>query len=223
MSHSPSQSFEAVLFDLDGTLIDSVEDIARSANHVRQKMGMPPLPVRQVRSYIGDGIHSLFERVLQTKTTSRILEAIDLWRPHYLEHCLNHTSLYPKVKEVLESLASHGISLGVVTNKPERPAEAILSGLGVRSFFAVVVGGDTTSHRKPEAGPILHACKSIKVSPNLSLMVGDSPNDILSARNANCPSCAVLWGLTGEKELRAHHPHYLITHPSELKNLVAKK
>lgn len=209
-------SFDAVLFDLDGTLIDSVEDIARSANHVRAQLGLKPLPVETVRGFVGDGVRVLFERAIETRDVTRIDQAVALWRPHYLEHCLDHTRLYPGVAVMLRQLDARGILLAVVTNKPAAPAEIILQGLGIRTLFRTVVGGDSTPKRKPDPEPLRFALEQMRVRSDRALVVGDSPNDILGAWNAGCSSCAVLWGIGGEALLRAAHADRYVRTPAEL-------
>src|SRR3989442_605799 len=106
--------FDVMLFDLDGTLIDSAIDIAGAVNHVREKMGLHPLPVELVRSYVGDGVRVLMERALKTEEASVLNQAIALWHPHYEAHCLENTTLYPGILDMLRDLSSRGVEMAVV-------------------------------------------------------------------------------------------------------------
>jgi len=212
--------FDAILFDLDGTLIDSVADIAGAVNHVRVEMGMPRLPLEVVRTYIGDGVHILMERALKTKDPAIIDKAIALWRPHYTAHCLDHTCLYPGVREMLIALTSSGMPLGVVSNKPVAPSETILAGLEIRKVFSAVVGGDSTPKRKPDPEPLQFALEQMNIISKRVLVVGDSPIDIEAARRAGCASCGVLWGIGQEKTIHAARPDYLARAPDEVSKIV---
>ncbi|MDX2226350.1 MAG: HAD-IA family hydrolase [Verrucomicrobiae bacterium] len=195
--------FEAVFFDLDGTLIESTLDIAISVNHVRTLLGMEPLPVGQVRRYVGDGVQVLFERALETRDREIIDRAVELWRPHYLEKCLVHTVLFDGVREMLEELAVNGVRMAVITNKPRRPAEIILRGLKVMDYFDVVVGGDCTPTRKPEPESFRLALEKMELSASPRILhVGDSPNDVDGARNLGLSSGAVLWGHGTREDLK---------------------
>ncbi len=213
-------SFDAVLFDLDGTLVDSVEDIAASANDVRAHMGLPPLLSQTIQTYIGDGVQALLEQVLRTQEISIVDQAITLWTSHYLKHCLDHTGLYPGIKEMLQGLCVSQIPMGVVTNKPTKPSEVILKGLGILNLFQVVIGGDKTSKRKPDPEPLQFAMECMKIHSEHVLVIGDSPNDVLGAKNANLISCGVLWGIGPQKALRAAQPNYLVNIPHDVLQIV---
>ncbi len=201
--------FDAVLFDLDGTLVDSVEDIAGSVNHARFTMGEPPLPVVQVRAYVGDGIRTLMERAFQTRDPEILDRAVALWKPHYTDHCLDHSRPYPGIEDLLCRAAGRGLPMGVVSNKLESLSAAMLEGLGLGKFFGAVVGGDSTPQRKPDPEPLRFAAARLTISSNRILVVGDSPNDILAARAAGYASCGVLWGLGTEEAVRAARPDHV--------------
>lgn len=194
--------FDAILFDLDGTLVDSVEDIALAVNHVRQRLDMPALPLPTVKSYVGDGVRLLFQRALDTRDESLITQAVEWWRPYYLEHCLANTRPYPGIMSLLDSLKHQNIPMAVVSNKNQGACLAVLDGLKMTSFFKIVVGGDSTSERKPDAAPFQLALQSLGVPASESLMVGDSLNDILGARNLGMKSVGVAWGLSPLDEMK---------------------
>jgi phosphoglycolate phosphatase len=216
-----SLNFDAVLFDLDGTLVDSREDITAAVNHVRASLGQAPLPVSLVQTYVGDGVRVLLERALGTADPAAIERGLGVLRPYYLEHCLDRTRLYPGIADLLEALtAVRGLSLGVVSNKPEAPSEKILAGLGVRRRFAAVVGGDSTTARKPDAAPFRLAAERAGVTGGRVLVVGDSPNDIEGARRAGWASCGVLWGIGTEERIRGARPDFVVAAPDEVRALV---
>ena len=213
--------YDAVLFDLDGTLIDSREDITAAVNHVRTSMGLTALPLSVVEEYVGDGVRLLLERALGTADAGTIDRALAVMRPYYLDHCLDRTSLYPGIAGMLEALAAcPGLRLGVVSNKPERPSERVLAGLGVRGRFAAVVGGDSTAARKPDPAPIRLALERAGVAGGRVLMVGDGPNDVEGARRAGFARCGVTWGFGRPGRIRECRPDHLATTPEAVRILV---
>src|SRR5688572_27130257 len=146
----------AILFDLDGTLIDSAPDIAASVNHVRAHYGLPPLPLPAVIDAIGAGLTELLARTVSVPGD----DPTHLYREHHDVHCLDQTVLYPGVREGLEALAAD-VPLAVVTNKPGAFSRKILEGLGVAHLFRAIVGGDTPAGRKPAPGPVLLALSEL--------------------------------------------------------------
>lgn len=208
----------ALLFDLDGTLIDSSEDIAAAANALRETRGLESLPLSVISSYIGDGIESLVARLLPGLSETELEKGVEEFRSYYFEHCVVHTHLYEGVREALESLSRRGYSLAVVTNKPERISARILELLGVRRLFGAVVGGKKGQAKKPDPEPLQQACKILRVNINDSCMIGDSRVDIEAARNAGIPAVAVLGGIGDEALLRKAAPDLLVERFRELEN-----
>ena len=195
----PLPHIRAVAFDLDGTLCDSVPDLAASANAMRQQLSMPVLPQSEIQSYVGDGIASLVHRAL----TADVHGTADdkLWQQgftafvrHYAEHIADATCLYPNAEDALALLKSLGLPLALVTNKSARLAVKLVEALGIEPYFSIIIGGDSLLQRKPDAEPLLHAAQALGVLPAEMLMVGDSRNDILAARAAGCPCAGVLFG-----------------------------
>jgi phosphoglycolate phosphatase len=187
---------KAVLFDLDGTLVDSADDLCSAANTVLEEAGLNPLTVDAVRGMIGDGAPKLAERALLAaggkpedveRFTARFLKVYEL-------NAAVHTSCYPRVIDSLAELTDMGLFLGVVTNKFEAATTRILSALSIRDFFSVVVGGDTVEKRKPDPMPVLEALYRLGFSPDEVLMVGDNIHDVESARAAGVHSAAVTYG-----------------------------
>lgn len=189
-----------ILFDLDGTLIDSVPDIAAAANLLLETENLPPLTVDQVRGMIGNGIAKLVERAFeahgitlegdaQAAMTARMMEI-------YKDHLTVETTLLDGAEHILRAYARVGFRLAVVTNKPEAFSREILEHFDLGEVISVVVGGDTGPVRKPAPDMLLHALAELDASPSDALMVGDSPADIDAAKAASMASVAVRGGYT---------------------------
>jgi phosphoglycolate phosphatase len=181
----------ALVFDLDGTLIDSDADIAAAANAARASCGLTPLPVEAVAAGIGWGLTHLLSAILPGVTAAAFAAARETFVDHYRAHPLVHTRALPGAERVL---ASWDGPLGLVTNKPAVFVEPILAGLGWSGRFGAVVAGDTLSARKPEAAPLLHALERLGCPPQEALFVGDSEVDAATAAAAGVPFACVAWG-----------------------------
>ena len=190
----------AILFDLDGTLIDSVPDIAAAANLLLETESLAPLTVDQVRGMIGNGIAKLVERAFEARgvtlegdahaaMTARMMEI-------YKDHLTIETSLMEGAEHVLRAYARIGVRLAVVTNKPEAFSREILEHFDLGEAVSVVVGGDTGPVRKPAPDMLLHALAELDATASEALMVGDSPADIDAAKAASMASVAVRGGYT---------------------------
>jgi len=209
---------DAVIFDLDGTLVDSGADIAAAADHARRAAGLSPLPAAVIIGYVGDGTRRLMERVLAhdpaTGRPDRPLAPADLeaglahFGEHYRQHLLDHTRPYRGVDALLDVLAPR--CLLVATNKPRRFTEEILAGLGLAGRFHRVVAGDDGPARKPDPAHLQACLAGTGIAPRRAVMVGDSPNDIMAARGAGMACVAVSWGLTPRETLVAAGPTALV-------------
>ncbi len=187
----------SLLFDLDGTLVDSAPDLAGALNRLRAEQGLAALAIAQVKGMVGDGVAKLVERGLPPShraapgdhegLVNRFLEI-------YEARLTAETRPFPGVVETLEELAAAGRRLGVCTNKPEAASREILANLGLERFFATVGGGDSFAERKPAAGHLLATLARMGAVADSAVMVGDSPNDVLSARNAGLPVVVVAYG-----------------------------
>lgn len=186
------------ILDLDGTLIDSVDDLAASVNHALGAVGLPARATAEIRSFVGDGARKLLERAVGAR--GDLLEpALAAWWDHYEAHCLDRTALYPGLAE---ALAGAGRTLAVHTNKPGRLARKILAGLAVLDRFAVVIGGDEAA-RKPDPEGVREILARTGASTADAIFVGDSLVDLATARAAGVRAVAVAWGLTPPAALRA--------------------
>ena len=198
----------AIAFDLDGTLVDSVADLAAAANHARVGLGLPALPEARVASYVGDGMRVLMQRVLSDDVAGQpepelLAAGLEAFLAYYAEHLSVRTRPYPGVVAALTELAARGLPMAVVTNKPELLSEALLGDLDLRKFFVRVIGGDTLPQRKPEAEPLLAMAAHWQLLPEQILMVGDSANDVACARAAGCPVWLVDYGYADAGSLGA--------------------
>jgi phosphoglycolate phosphatase len=187
-----------VIFDLDGTLVDSAEDIARSVNELLSTLGREVLPHHRIRGYIGDGVQKLLERALDDRTPETIASAVETYLEIYRRRLLDHTKPYPGVVPALEGLHVRS-TLAVLTNKPARESREILEGLGLRRYFRAVYGGDSFASKKPDPVGVFHLLKEFGAAPEETLFVGDSSVDVDTARRASVRSCLVTYGLGSER------------------------
>lgn len=184
------------VFDLDGTLVDSVADLHASVNHAMAAVGLPPRSLAEVRSFVGEGARVLLAKAVAPR--EELLEpALAAWRPHYAAHCLDRTAPYPGIGPLL---AGAGRPLAVLTNKPGEMSRKILDGLGLLQRFVVVVGGDEAP-RKPDPSGLLEIMARTGVTPGDTVFIGDSRHDVETARRAGVPVVAVTWGLGTREEL----------------------
>ncbi|MFV0666060.1 phosphoglycolate phosphatase [Denitromonas sp.] len=189
---------DALLFDLDGTLVDSIGDLALAANAMLDELGRPARSLDQVRRFVGKGIPKLVERCLADATLSDadFEAAVAVFKRHYADTNGRVSQVYPGVVDMLGALRAQGIVMACVTNKAAAFTEPLLQQTGIASFFDVVVSGDTLAVKKPHPGMLLHACAQLGVSIERTLMIGDSANDAESARAAGCPVLLMTWGYT---------------------------
>ncbi|CAM2993124.1 phosphoglycolate phosphatase [Vibrio mytili] len=222
------QSIKFIVFDLDGTLLDSVPDLAVAADQAVQALGFPPVSEEQVRDYVGNGADVLISRSLsQSLTINPELsdelraQARILFDDYYEQsgHKLSH--LYPTVKETLEELYQAGFTLAIVTNKPSKFVPDILEQHGIAKYFVDVLGGDAFPEKKPNPVALNWLMEKHKVQPSQMLMVGDSKNDILAAKNAGVASFGLTYGYNHGEPISASNPDVVADRLSELLEVVA--
>ena len=219
-----TQNIQAVAFDLDGTLVDSIPDLAAAANAMRVELGMSELPHEVVQSYVGDGMASLVHRTLSADYAGVADEALwqqgfPIFMRHYAHNIVNATRPYPETETGLELLKTLGLPLAVITNKNETLAVKLLQDLGLADYFSIIIGGDTLPERKPSPAPLQHVAEVLGVAPENMLMVGDSHNDFLAAKAAGCPSVGVSFGYGDMAELsrdEATKPDFIINKLPEI-------
>lgn len=205
-----------LIFDLDGTLIDSQRDLATSVNASRAHLGLDPLEDQLIYSYVGNGAPVLIRRALGPEAAqSDVDRALEFFLHYYHEHKLDFTRLYPGVREALDELLAAGHVLAVLTNKPWRISEAIMEGLGVQGHFQRIYGGNSFAEKKPHPVGIDTLVAELAVPRERTVMVGDSWVDIRTARNATVMACGVTYGFQPES-LKADPPDLLIDNMLEL-------
>ena len=207
--------FQHVVFDLDGTLVDSLADLANAVNHVLAALGRPPLPAETLAGFVGDGARKLVEQALEPSAPERVDEGFALFVDYYGAHLLDRTRSYPGIEEMLSALTRSGVSCSVLTNKPVAMSRAILDGLGLLSAFVEVLGGDSRPSRKPDPDGLLHLARLADASPSQVLLVGDSAIDVRTARAGGTGFCGVSWGLAPER-LRAEAADRIVDHPHDV-------
>ena len=205
-----------VVFDLDGTLVDSREDLANSVNAMLRTLGLPELSLQVVTSFVGEGAERLIRRSLGPAQEHRYAEARPIWWQEYGRRKLDKTRLYDGIAEVLQAPPD---LRAVLTNKPGDFARQILRGLGVEGAFRAVVGGDE-GPRKPSPDGLLRLCARLGIQPGEALMVGDSHVDVATAKAAGVRICAVSWGLGDRASLAPADEH--VATPAELTSLMAR-
>jgi 2-phosphoglycolate phosphatase len=205
----------AVLFDLDGTLIDSKKDIAAAANAARRHFGLPPLPLEVAIGYIGWGVEHLNRKALETKDPTRLAEGLEVLKSYYREHCVDHTVIYPGAVNLLEFLKGRGMKLGLVSNKPHEFTLISLEKLGLSHYFTAILGADAVPHKKPHPEPLLAALSKMGVNPAEALMIGDSPVDVEAARAAEILVGLVDHGFVPREYLSASDPDWLVNNLEE--------
>jgi phosphoglycolate phosphatase len=204
----------ALVFDLDGTLIDSGQDLALSVNATLEHMGRAALRHELIYGYVGKGASKLIEQALGPGATATECEqGLAHFLAHYRAHMLDHTVTYPGVREGLAALAH--LPMAVLTNKPVRFSEAIVQGLGLSQYFRFVYGGNSFQTKKPDPAGMEVLLRDFGLAPSEAMIVGDSEVDVLTARNAGTWACGVTYGLAPEK-LAEYPPDLLVDSLEEL-------
>lgn len=187
--------FPLVIFDLDGTLVDSLADISEAVNLTLADLDLPPFDQPTIRGWVGEGVQSLVASALQAAGSTLPLEQVmPGFMRHYGDTLLHHPRLYSGVTEALAGLQSRGVVLALCTNKPSRFVVPLLEHLGIAARFSAVLGGDSLAERKPAAAPLLHLCAQFGHTPAQSLMVGDSAVDAAAANAAGMPLALMRYG-----------------------------
>jgi phosphoglycolate phosphatase len=214
-----------VIFDLDGTLIDSAPDVVATTNDLVQAKGLPPLPREMIVAAIGEGLaRTIFKLFPEAQNNPLALAKIEKeFLAHYEVNLLRHTTVFPGVKEALARCVSAGRQIAIVTNKHERLTRKTLVGLGLDHLpWMRVFGADSLAQRKPDPLPLLEVMKAAQVSPNETLMVGDGLPDMLAANRAGVRSVAVEFGYGPLEALRAEGASLTLRHYDELDRVIKR-
>ncbi|SJL83714.1 Phosphoglycolate phosphatase [Vibrio palustris] len=220
-------TIKLIAFDLDGTLLDSVPDLAVAADQTVQALGFSSVAEEQVRDYVGNGADLLIGRALsQSMQVSAELSpellkrARVMFDDNYGKTGHKNSHLYPNVRDTLNTLHQAGYVLAVVTNKPSQFVPDILAQHEIDGFFSDVLGGDAFTEKKPNPMPLNYLLEKYQVSPEQMLMVGDSKNDILAAKNAGCASFGLTYGYNHGEPIEQSQPTYVADNVSELLKIV---
>lgn len=215
-------AIKLLIFDLDGTLIDSRLDLIHSVNAMLRQFKRPELPDDVIASYVGDGAPVLVRRALgDPKHEADVKEALEYFLAYYRVHKLDHTRLYPGIKEMLSAVRnSDGVrrQMTVLSNKPVVPSRAIVEALGLAEFFIHVYGGNSFPTKKPDPHGVLTILRDTKARPEETLMIGDSSVDVITGRNAGLWTCGVTYGFAPHTLCEAP-PDVTVDSPQELAEL----
>ncbi|RMH06020.1 MAG: HAD family hydrolase [Nitrospirae bacterium] len=209
-----------LIFDFDGTLIDSKYDIATSVNLTLRDLGLPTRPQEEIFSFVGDGVKRLLRLAVGEDHLDRYETALKIFREHYLAHCLDTTRLYPGIEQVFAQLGD--VRKAIATNKSLEYTLRIVEGLGVREWFAAIESPEESSELKPDPGMILRVLATLQVPPERTVLVGDSTNDVRAAQAAGIRSCAVGYGYGKPEKMLALAPDYYCQTPEDLLRLFSR-
>ena len=218
---------EVILFDLDGTLIDSVPDLASAVNYMLEALHRETFSEDTIRYWVGNGAQVLVKRALSGQTEidetldqTLFEKALEIFLTFYRQNLCIDTAAYPNVTTTLHTLKEKEYRLGIVTNKPFDFVGPILEGLGFHGVFDFWLGGDSLDKKKPDPLPLVHACEKMQVSVDQCVMVGDSKNDILAANACGMQNIGVTYGYNYGEDIGIHNPTFIIDDFSELNELL---
>ncbi len=212
---------KAVLFDLDGTLADSLIDLAGGVNNALMSRGFAPHPVEAFKYFVGDGIPKMIERALPegSRDTKTVNEIKDIFLPYYAEHYADNTYAYDGMVELVNSLKNGGFTVAVVTNKEQGMADKVVTSL-YGDVFDLIFGKRDGIPAKPDPTAALMAMDELGVKPQECVFIGDSGMDVATAVNSGAVPVGELWGFRGREELIANGAKYIINTPNELLNII---
>ncbi len=210
-----------IVFDLDGTLLDTSQDTAASCNYALELYGRPALPIEEIVRYVGDGARRLMCRASRMRDDDPDLESlVQEFIQHYREHAVQRTTWMPYATHALEELAD--MPLALCTNKPRDITDRILSTLQAEERFSVIVGGGDLPRNKPAPDPLRHIAAELRVDPKEIVMVGDGPQDVLCGKSVGARTVAVSSGFTSQAFLQELHPDMLLEDLRLLPDIVAR-
>ncbi len=220
---------QLLLFDLDGTLVDSVPDLAFAGNQMLSALGRNNFAEDDFRQWIGNGATVMVKRALsgqfdyhQDLSETLLDEALEAFFVSYRQHCSARTRLYPQVLETLGALKAKRYKMALITNKPFEFIAPICQALELNDFFELALGGDSLPTKKPDPAPLHHVCRHFDIDPTKTLMVGDSQYDILAAHNANMDSIGVSYGYNNNQDIGIYRPSAVVDSFAEILTLLPK-
>lgn len=214
---------QALLFDLDGTLLDSAPDLTTAIDRMLVELGYHAAGIERVRKWVGDGARQLVIEALQFAQASVedvfVGNALQIYQRHYGECLTQHSQLFAGARAALQFWHEQGLRMACVTNKGAGFTEPLIEYFGLRELLPVVISGDTLPQRKPDPAPLLEACRRLDVSPQRAIMVGDSRNDVRAARAANMPVICVRHGYNHGRPIEGENPDLIV---DSLLDLIAR-
>ncbi|HCK69452.1 MAG TPA: hypothetical protein DHW17_09235 [Nitrospina sp.] len=222
LSASPAKGLVArkislIVYDFDGTLVDTLFDIADAVNLSLNELGLRTLSRATIRKYVGKGVERLMAQSIDGTGYTDLPRAVELFRRHYSENLMNHTRFYPSGREILDHFRDK--KQAICSNKPEDFVRRILESLKSLDYFDAILGGDSVESKKPDPEGLLHLLDRFQCSPEMAVLVGDSPVDIETGKRAGVYTCIVNYGFGNPKEIASANPDCCIDHLSELKDL----
>ncbi len=212
--------YKAVIFDLDGTILNTLDDLYNSVNFSLEKNNLPLRTKKEVRAFVGNGIRLLIERAVPEKTTVEITDkCFNDFKAHYKNNSAVFTKPYENINTVLTKLKNSGVKLAVVSNKADFAVQTLVEDY-FPSIFDFAVGEKENVRRKPYPDSVNCAIDNLGANRNECIYVGDSDVDIETARNANMPCISVLWGFRDESFLKSFSPEYIINDPNEILEII---
>ena len=215
-----NEMFKLVIFDLDGTLLNTIGDLAAAGNYTLADMGYPTHKEEEYRHFVGNGIPKLIERMLPAGTQKPVIDlAYEIFMEYYSEHKCDHTKPYPGIPELIHTLREHGVACGANSNKANEFTQELIR-LNFGKEITHVIGYGAGFGAKPDPGAALEIIRRAGVKPEEALYVGDSDVDIITGHNAGIAVCGALWGFRGYDELAAQNPTYLAHDAKELEKII---
>jgi len=213
-----SNKISLVIFDLDGTLVDSQQDLASAVNFTRNHYGLKPLKVSEVASYLGSGINALVKSVLPSVSENEMPHATAMFKDFYSKHLADTTKEYNGVKKMLADLK--GFKKAVLSNKSENFSKDIIENLGLKEYFDEIYGGDSFDEKKPSPKPIREIMNFLSVKKENTVMVGDGVNDVLAGKTAGVRTIAVLYGYSSKEKIENLQPDFIAAAPQDVVNIL---
>ena len=216
-----AREFNTIIFDLDGTLADTIHDVASGVNEALLRMDFPSISLEQVKKAVGPGKDEFIRMIFPNVENPDTKSFLSIFREIYWDHCLDQTSLFEGMDDVLTLL--RGRKLGVASNKPKAFSEKILKGLGVRNLFEEVMGPEDVIHAKPHPEMIFKFIERVGGKPAKTLLIGDTDKDMLAGRGAGVGVCGVRYGYGRIEDIERQNPDFMIESPAEILEILENK
>ena len=216
-----AREFNTIIFDLDGTLADTIHDVASGVNEALLRMDFPSISLEQVKKAVGPGKDEFIRMIFPNVENPDTKSFLSIFREIYWDHCLDQTSLFEGMDDVLTLL--RGRKLGVASNKPKAFSEKILKGLGVRNLFEEVMGPEDVIHAKPHPEMIFKFIERVGGKPAKTLLIGDTDKDMLAGRGAGVGVCGVRYGYGRIEDIERQNPDFMIESPVEILEILENK